>query len=427
MRKSSHRTAGSDAHRAARAVVADPSRLEVMSEDERIRLRERGRRRVLPRRRGAPPPGEGAPAPAARREAAAATTTCSPAPASAGCGPSRCSRRPTCSRPKGSRPTTSSATTTTRSAAPRTRSTATCARSSSRVVHHFYDQLCPSCAEFNYAKRTESADLRGRVALLTGGRVKIGYQAGIKLLRAGRGADRHHPLPARRRAPVRPGARLRRLGRPARDLRPRPALHAERRGVLPPPRHHARPARLHREQRVPDRAPAARVLRHMMDGRDRSRSSACPADVRALVGDYAELPRRSRRRRDALAARAAAGRGASAARPLPGRPPRPGPAAGRSARPELVAADAGRGADRRAARDATGERGRAVRAERAAQAADAAHARARQARRERVGGRGAVLPAVQDHEAPAHEHGQGRAQHDDAHRARRSTTPTAST
>ena len=53
------------------------------------------------------------------------------------------------------------------------------------IVHHFYDQLCPSCAAFNYTKRTESADLRGRVALLTGGRVKIGYQAGIKLLRAG--------------------------------------------------------------------------------------------------------------------------------------------------------------------------------------------------------------------------------------------------
>jgi NAD(P)-dependent dehydrogenase (short-subunit alcohol dehydrogenase family) len=52
-------------------------------------------------------------------------------------------------------------------------------------LHHFYDQLCPPCAELNYFKRTESADLRGRVALLTGGRVKIGYQAGIKLLRAG--------------------------------------------------------------------------------------------------------------------------------------------------------------------------------------------------------------------------------------------------
>ncbi|MFI4968954.1 MAG: SDR family NAD(P)-dependent oxidoreductase [Lysobacterales bacterium] len=52
-------------------------------------------------------------------------------------------------------------------------------------IHHFYDQLCPSCAAFNFAKRSESADLRGRVALLTGGRVKIGYQAGLKLLRAG--------------------------------------------------------------------------------------------------------------------------------------------------------------------------------------------------------------------------------------------------
>jgi len=53
------------------------------------------------------------------------------------------------------------------------------------IIHHFYDQMCPACAEFNFAKRTELADLRGRVALLTGGRVKIGYQAGIKLLRAG--------------------------------------------------------------------------------------------------------------------------------------------------------------------------------------------------------------------------------------------------
>ncbi|MEO6787011.1 MAG: SDR family oxidoreductase [Chthoniobacteraceae bacterium] len=53
------------------------------------------------------------------------------------------------------------------------------------AIHHFYDQLCPACAELNFRKRSETADLRGRVALLTGGRVKIGYQAGIKLLRAG--------------------------------------------------------------------------------------------------------------------------------------------------------------------------------------------------------------------------------------------------
>jgi NAD(P)-dependent dehydrogenase (short-subunit alcohol dehydrogenase family) len=52
-------------------------------------------------------------------------------------------------------------------------------------LHHFYDQICPPCADFNYHKRGELADLSGRVALLTGGRVKIGYQAGIKLLRCG--------------------------------------------------------------------------------------------------------------------------------------------------------------------------------------------------------------------------------------------------
>ena len=53
------------------------------------------------------------------------------------------------------------------------------------VLHAFYDQMCHTCGDYNYAKRSETADLTGRVALLTGGRVKIGYQAGIKLLRAG--------------------------------------------------------------------------------------------------------------------------------------------------------------------------------------------------------------------------------------------------
>ena len=52
-------------------------------------------------------------------------------------------------------------------------------------LHHFYDQMCAPCAELNYAKREQTADMRGRVALVTGGRVKIGYQAAVKLLRAG--------------------------------------------------------------------------------------------------------------------------------------------------------------------------------------------------------------------------------------------------
>jgi len=54
-----------------------------------------------------------------------------------------------------------------------------------RLVHSFYDALCPPCAELNYEKRFQTADLRGKVALVTGARVKIGYQAALKLLRAG--------------------------------------------------------------------------------------------------------------------------------------------------------------------------------------------------------------------------------------------------
>jgi NAD(P)-dependent dehydrogenase (short-subunit alcohol dehydrogenase family) len=54
-----------------------------------------------------------------------------------------------------------------------------------RRVHRFYDQLCPACGDENEARRGATADLRGRVALVTGARVKIGYQAAILLLRAG--------------------------------------------------------------------------------------------------------------------------------------------------------------------------------------------------------------------------------------------------
>ncbi|HET8541533.1 MAG TPA: oxidoreductase [Anaeromyxobacter sp.] len=54
-----------------------------------------------------------------------------------------------------------------------------------RRVHRFYDQLCAACGDENHARRAASADLRGRVAVVTGARVKIGYQAAILLLRAG--------------------------------------------------------------------------------------------------------------------------------------------------------------------------------------------------------------------------------------------------
>ncbi|HEY4222580.1 MAG TPA: SDR family NAD(P)-dependent oxidoreductase [Myxococcota bacterium] len=53
------------------------------------------------------------------------------------------------------------------------------------ALHPFYDQLCLECGGLNFKKRTQHADLTGRVALLTGARVKIGFQAALLLLRAG--------------------------------------------------------------------------------------------------------------------------------------------------------------------------------------------------------------------------------------------------
>jgi len=53
------------------------------------------------------------------------------------------------------------------------------------LTHRYYDSMCRECGDFNYAKREQTADLSGRFALVTGARVKIGFQAALKLLRAG--------------------------------------------------------------------------------------------------------------------------------------------------------------------------------------------------------------------------------------------------
>ncbi|MBF0490066.1 MAG: SDR family oxidoreductase [Candidatus Omnitrophica bacterium] len=52
-------------------------------------------------------------------------------------------------------------------------------------LHFFYDALCPWCAELNYSKRFQTASLNGKVALITGSRLKIGYQSSLMMLRAG--------------------------------------------------------------------------------------------------------------------------------------------------------------------------------------------------------------------------------------------------
>ncbi|MCB0468280.1 MAG: SDR family oxidoreductase, partial [Aequorivita sp.] len=52
-------------------------------------------------------------------------------------------------------------------------------------LHHFYDTMCTECGDFNYAKRFQTADLTGQVAVMTGSRLKIGYHISLMLLRAG--------------------------------------------------------------------------------------------------------------------------------------------------------------------------------------------------------------------------------------------------
>eukprot|EP00948_MAST-09A_sp_MAST-9A-sp1_P000092 g92.t1 len=69
-------------------------------------------------------------------------------------------------------------------------------------LHHFYDRLCPSCAKLNYRKRFQeknwkSTDIHvnpsktnftfssSNIAIVTGGRIKIGFQTALKLLHLG--------------------------------------------------------------------------------------------------------------------------------------------------------------------------------------------------------------------------------------------------
>jgi NAD(P)-dependent dehydrogenase (short-subunit alcohol dehydrogenase family) len=53
------------------------------------------------------------------------------------------------------------------------------------TLHFFYDAMCTPCGDLNYQKRFQTASLDGRVAFITGARLKIGYQAALMMLRAG--------------------------------------------------------------------------------------------------------------------------------------------------------------------------------------------------------------------------------------------------
>jgi NAD(P)-dependent dehydrogenase (short-subunit alcohol dehydrogenase family) len=153
--------------------------------------------------------------------------------------------------------------------------------------HPFYDSLCPPCGDFNFAKREQTADLTGRTALVTGTRIKIGYQTTLKLLRAGAdvlGTTRF-PNDAARRFAAEPdfavwGGRLRLF---ALDLRHLPAVEQFATALA---------ANLDRLDVVINNAaqtirrPPA-FYRHLLDAEG---GDALPAAARALLGTLTSSP-----------------------------------------------------------------------------------------------------------------------------------------
>ncbi|EWM10822.1 SDR family NAD(P)-dependent oxidoreductase [Kutzneria sp. 744] len=77
-----------------------------------------------------------------------------------------------------------------------------------QLADAFYHRLCPDCARENASRRSARADLTGRRALLTGGRVKIGFQLALMLLRDGAEllVTTRFPRDARRRFEEAPGS-----------------------------------------------------------------------------------------------------------------------------------------------------------------------------------------------------------------------------
>ncbi len=155
-------------------------------------------------------------------------------------------------------------------------------------VHHFYDQLCPGCATLNFAKRGELTNLSGRVALVTGARVKIGYQAALKLLRSGAEviATSRFPRDAACRYAAEPdfdawSGRLEIFGL---DLRHTPSVEAFCGYLL------ASRSRLdfivnnacQTVRRPPD------FYRHML-ARESAKTADLPAEIRTLIGAYEGL------------------------------------------------------------------------------------------------------------------------------------------
>ncbi|MEV2240380.1 SDR family NAD(P)-dependent oxidoreductase [Micromonospora sp. NPDC049891] len=110
-----------------------------------------------------------------------------------------------------------------------------------RTVDAFYHALCPGCADLHRRHRHARADLTGRRAVVTGGRVKIGFQVALKLLRDGAAVTvvTRFPADAARRYAAEPDATdwlasLRVIGADLRD--PRQVLDVAERLAVDAPR-----------------------------------------------------------------------------------------------------------------------------------------------------------------------------------------------
>jgi NAD(P)-dependent dehydrogenase (short-subunit alcohol dehydrogenase family) len=174
-------------------------------------------------------------------------------------------------------------------------------------VHRYYDSMCEPCGEFNYAKREQTADLRGQYALVTGARVKIGYQASLKLLRAGAHVvvTTRFPIDAAARYSKEPDfAEFRsRLQIHGLDLRHTPSVELFTRFLF---------ERLPRLDYILNNAcqtvrrPAG-FFRHLLP-RENANVAALPADLQRVLGEHDELRRMLEGSRERVGALTAAER-----------------------------------------------------------------------------------------------------------------------
>lgn len=153
-------------------------------------------------------------------------------------------------------------------------------------LHSFYDSLCVECGDRNFANRHRTADLRGRIAIVTGGRVRAGRQTVLKLLRAGAEvvATTRFPKDAARRFATEPdtedwAGRLRLVGLDLRALGATERFAARLRTELP-----------HLDVFVANAAQTVRrppeYYRALVEG-EREPIALLPARVRGLLADEA--------------------------------------------------------------------------------------------------------------------------------------------